>query len=293
MSYYRLPDGRLRQSRREDFLIERVGGRGRTRAVTGDEAGAADSVPTSPPLAYIPDAGIVATTDDGAHDLEIHLMGHHFGRNIALAALVMLAGSAQQASAQFWGGGGWGGGYIDNRAATPAESYARGSADVIRSKGMAAVAGSEAAINVEEARSANMDNRMKWTDTYFGMREKNKAYREAERRPRASREDLYRWAKEGAPDRPTESDLDPLTGTIAWPRGLQMSVFDEDREKIDELFQERAKTGGSTQLDTVNEIRQTTEVMKKTLKGHIRDMPTNDYLASTKFLDGLSYESQF
>lgn len=223
-------------------------------------------------------------------------MGHDFGRTtIPLAGLVVatfLVCSAQQASAQY-SGGGWGGGYVDNRASTPAESYARGSADVIRSKGMAAVDASEAAINVEEARSANMDNRMKWTDTYFGMREKNKSYRDAERRPRASREDLYRWAKEGAPDRPTESDLDPLTGSIAWPRGLQIPALDDEREEMDELFKSRAKTGGSTQLNTVNEIRTTADDMKKTLKKHIKDMPTSDYLASTKFLEGLNYESQF
>jgi hypothetical protein len=33
--------------------------------------------------------------------------------------------------------------------------------------------------------------------------------------------------------------------------------------------------------------------MKATLKKHIKDMPSSDYLASTKFLDGLDYESQF
>jgi hypothetical protein len=222
-------------------------------------------------------------------------MGRHFGRTTPLAGLVVLTAlicSDQSASAQYWGGG-WGGTYVDNRASTPAESYARGSADVIRSKGMANVMNSEAAINVEEARSANMDNRMKWTDTYFGMREKNKSYREAERKPRASREDLYRWAKEGTPDRPTESDLDPLTGAISWPRGLQLSALEKERQEMDELFQERAKTGGSTQLDTVNEIRETAESMKATLKKHIKDMPSSDYLASTKFLDGLDYESQF
>ncbi|MCA9103230.1 MAG: hypothetical protein KDA63_18875 [Planctomycetales bacterium] len=234
-----------------------------------------------------------------ARDLEIHAMPHHIRRTttwlVALTIVGCTLGQSRPVAAQFWGNGwGWGGGpYVDNRASTPAESYARGAADVIRSAGMANVMNSEAAINVEEARSANIDNRMKWTDTYFGMREKNKAYRDAERRPRASREDIYRWAKEGAPERPSESDLDPLTGTIVWPRGLQIAALDEDREKMDELFRERAKTGGSTQLQTVNEIRATTENMKQVLRDHIRDMPASDYIASTEFLEGLSYESQF
>ena len=83
---------------------------------------------------------------------------------------------------------GWGGGY---RPSTAAESYQRGFADVVRSAGAANVMNSAAMINVEEARSKNIENDLKATETYFEKKRVNKEYREQTKRPRPTSEQLF------------------------------------------------------------------------------------------------------
>ena len=132
-----------------------------------------------------------------------------------------------------WGGGGY------HHASTYEEGFQRGMADVIRSRGLANLLNSEAAINTEEARSAYIDNRAKWTQTYFEMRQMNRQYRQAERGPRPSAEDIYRYSKERLPDRLSPTELDPVSGAIEWPAILRGEEFAADREKMEELFAAR------------------------------------------------------
>ena len=124
----------------------------------------------------------------------------------AIGASALLVLFSSLAAAQYYGGG-----YIDNKASTVGESYARGYSDVVRSHGMANLANSEAAINMTEAARRDMENRDQWTDTYFQMRQKNRDYRAAERGPRPSREDFVRIAAAGRPERLSPSQLDSVT----------------------------------------------------------------------------------
>ena len=103
-------------------------------------------------------------------------------RKSAIVAWVFVVMFGSWAAAQYYGGA-----FIDNRASTVGESYARGYADVVRSHGTAILANSEAAINMTQAVRRDMENRDKWTDTYFQMRQKNRDYRAAERGPRPTR----------------------------------------------------------------------------------------------------------
>ncbi len=82
------------------------------------------------------------------------------------------------------GGGGYGygwGGYDDG--GTAAGSYLNGMANVVRSAGYANVMNSIAAQNYEQAYSADLDNRLKYTNTYFEMRRVNQAARAEARSP--------------------------------------------------------------------------------------------------------------
>ncbi|MBN1852867.1 MAG: hypothetical protein JW829_09090 [Pirellulales bacterium] len=70
------------------------------------------------------------------------------------------------------------------RPATAFESYARGRADLIRAQAQYQFLISQAMKNAAEAERIRMENREKGVDTYFSMREKNRAHREAERNQR-------------------------------------------------------------------------------------------------------------
>ena len=128
-------------------------------------------------------------------------------RILMILIVVAVSSMASTAGAQGW----WGYGnpyYRDNRASTPAESYARGMADMTRAAGQRNLLDSMAAGNFEEARSLELDNRLKATETYFEMRRINSEARAAERRPPASSEVAFRRAQEVTPPPLTATQLD-------------------------------------------------------------------------------------
>jgi hypothetical protein len=199
---------------------------------------------------------------------------------VALAAAAWL--TAAPAPAQW---------YVDNQAATPAESYARGMSSVISAQGDYNLKTAAAAVVGTEAVSRDIDNRAKWTNTYFEMRKMNRQYTAEERGKRPTSEDLVRYAQAGKPKRLSPSELDFISGKISWPKALQQSSYDAQRKQLEELFHNRATYGG-TSFEQQGEIRKTTNDMLASLKEQIQAMPSSDYLASKRFLESLAYEAQ-
>jgi hypothetical protein len=217
-------------------------------------------------------------------------------RRILTAAAFVLLGSAATASAQFdpyafgystFGQGGYGYGH----ASTAEEGFQRGMADVIRSKGAANLMNSEASKNWEEGRKKYIENRQLWTQTYFEMQQMNRQYRDAKAGPKPSSEDLYRYAKDRAPDRLSPSELDPLTAAIDWPMALQEPAFAEQRKQMEELFAKRMTAEGTANPDTYFAITRTGQEMEAELKSRIGDYHPNLYLQAKRFIQGLLYES--
>lgn len=183
--------------------------------------------------------------------------------------------------------------YYNNKASTVGESWARGMSDVIRSQGDANLRNSEAAINVEEARSRYLDNRLKYTQTYFENRRMNREYREAERGPRITEQQAEQIARERAPKRATTSDLDPITGGVAWPRPLSGDEFAPYRKNIDTLFHERAQKDGAIGMGTYREIQSATDELLAALHDNIRSFSPNDYMDAKRFVERLQNEARF
>jgi len=184
----------------------------------------------------------------------------------------------------------WPGGYYESRASTPAESAARGMADVTRSAGEKNLMDSQAAINVTEAQRNNIENRQLWTNTYFQMRETNRKYRDAERGPRPTMEDAVRYAQAGRPRPLSPSEVDYVSGKISWPGPLTMGPFDASRDELNELYAKRSRQGGLNYEDQL-EVRRLTDAMLADLKKQIKDIPPMDYTASRNFLQSLRFEA--
>ncbi|MGI6416309.1 MAG: hypothetical protein ACOX1P_11625 [Thermoguttaceae bacterium] len=207
-------------------------------------------------------------------------------KRMTVGGLLIIGLGASLALGQYYGGA-----YIDNSASTVGESYARGMADVVRSQGAANVMNSQAAINMTEAARRDMENREQWTDTYFQMRQKNKEYRAAEKRPRATREDWVRYAAAGKPERLSPSELDSVTGKIKWPRVLMRSEFEASRTDLEALFAKRAAYGAGT-WDDYSQIATTIKSAEQELKNVVSQVPPQDYTVAKRFLESLSYENR-
>jgi len=187
----------------------------------------------------------------------------------------------------YYGGnyfGGYGGG------STPASANLRGMADVVRSQGQANLDNSAAAINYGIARSQEMDNYKQYVNTFFEARQANRAYRAAERGPPPTMEQLVRYAQMGKPKPLSPSELDVITGDIAWPMVLQEDAFAKDRETIQAAFAGRS-AGGAMRLSDLMTVRKTTDSMLAQLKDNIRELPPEQYLQARRFLESLAYEA--
>lgn len=151
-----------------------------------------------------------------------------------LAAVgLVVAGAAGSALAQpYWGG---------HYSSTPVEGAQRGMADVIRSQGMNNLANSEAAINLGQARSQNIDNQVKATNAYW---EKKNIYEQNMAPRRYEEHQEYQKHRARVQLKPiTNKDLDPTTGAIAWQPIHKEARYSEFRDPLDELFARRAQYG--------------------------------------------------
>ncbi len=180
--------------------------------------------------------------------------------------------------------------WIDYRASTPFEGHARGLSEIIRARAEFNQRTAEAMETMTEAARKQMRNREEWTHTYFRLREANRTYREKEDGPRPTTEDIVRYAEMGKPERLSPGEIDPVTGSIAWPEALRGPAFDEDRARVESLFGEWTRYG-SLSLQHRREIRETTDAMLGKLQERIHRFPAPDYMAARRFLESLAYEA--
>jgi len=148
---------------------------------------------------------------------------------------------------------------------------------------------SQAASQFETARSQNIENRYKATQAYFDLRRMNREYRAAEAGPRATQEDLIRWAQAGRPRPLSSSEMNPYSGELLWPRALTLNAFAANREVIEGIAADRAKYG-AVSMDQSITLRNNVDAMLAGLKDRIRDFDANTYLAGKNFLESLSFQ---
>ena len=159
------------------------------------------------------------------------LKEHRFLCGIFCWILLVLPVAAQMGG---MGRRGWGGG---NFASTAQQGAAYGMASTMRAQGYQNLQNSEAAVNLQSAQSQQIDNRKKWTETYFDMRKTNRQARADEAPSRISHEDAIRLAKSVAPPRLSSTQLDPVTGHIQYPLVLQDSIFTPYRSELTRFLQ--------------------------------------------------------
>jgi hypothetical protein len=213
-------------------------------------------------------------------------------RLLILAAVAVPVMGLSAASAQYHGYHGHHPPYYGG--ATTESAWRHGFADIVRSAGAYNLMTSEALVNIEVARKKNIENRLQWTQTYFEMRRINDEYRRAGyERERRSAEYLARIAHDAAPKRLTSSQLDPITGYVAWPLLLLTPDFADLRRELDRLFTERATNKGAIGNDTYFLILDRTDQMKERLRKLIKSVPPPDYIEASRFLESLTHEARF
>ena len=196
------------------------------------------------------------------------------------AAAVAAAGS---------GGAARGGGIVFP-GSTAGGDIARGQAEFIRAAGEFNLNNSKSAINLQTAKSKEMDNRLRWTETFFEMRRVNLTNRAIEAGPRPTMDQVVHYARMQAPRRLASTQLDPVTGEIVWPPLLTDKAFTDNREFLQGKFKERAQQGGSIDIAQIEEVETAVDDFKDELKEVGLRRSSKRYGAARTFLDSLKLE---
>jgi hypothetical protein len=160
-------------------------------------------------------------------------------------------------------------------------SYANGMANLIRAQ-------AQATLTYEQARGKYIENKQKWTENYYKMREERQAaLARQHEREKHSPDSLTAAAKSDVPATLGADALDPVTGRITWPGILKGPDFTTQRTRLDELFELRAKTSNAAL--NMDKIHVATMEMTTKLRDRIDEIPAKHYIAARKFLDSLDY----
>ena len=169
----------------------------------------------------------------------------------------------------------YGGGYYGGYPGYYGGYYNDGSS-LIRAQGQAQVDQSKAMINYQEANSKYIDNQKAAIEA---QKEKNLKLQESGLSP------YYNAASSQDSETLNASQLNPATGEISWPESLMGPEYAESRQKLQELYSLKNSTGITSSLS--QEINDEAVKMKSILRGQIKTMLPNDYLAARGFIEGL------
>jgi hypothetical protein len=130
---------------------------------------------------------------------------------------------------------------IYNTSSTAAEGYQRGLGSIISAQGDRNLSNSQAAINLTDARSNQIDNQVKSVSAYW---EKKDIYAERQAQQFAEIEQKrQRYIERRGSLDLSPQEFDRTTGAIAWPKVMEQAQYDPYRKRIDELFQKRSYQG--------------------------------------------------
>lgn len=198
-------------------------------------------------------------------------------------------------SGSLGGGGGYGGGYGGYGgyfSSTYEEGVLRGLGYLAASTGEANYYNSLAAINGQEATSRWLANQEKATETYFRLKQINKAARDAQRPQRLSPEQQVALARQQAPSGLNAGQYNRELGRLNWPAVLNSDVFAPERVLLDRVFMARSPADVGAASAFHSQVKQLSTAMEAKLKDHLTLMSPAEYMAAKKFVLGLSVESQ-
>ena len=181
--------------------------------------------------------------------------------------------------------------YYRPHAATAAEAYLTGVSRVIHAQGQYNYYTSLAAINAEEARRQNIENRQASVKAYFETRKMNREYRAAERHPASHADGATKIVQAERPRPLTSQELDAGTGKIRWPKLLAADTHAENRELLDQYFAARAEKRILSTREMA-ELRSAALAMMADLKEQRRTATPTDFEAANEFVRSLVCEGQ-
>jgi|GEM_PF-2683475 len=84
--------------------------------------------------------------------------------------------------------------------------------------------------------------------------------------------------------------IDPSTGQMRWPSALMHPAFDEDRQRLEDLFRTHSHSGSDSDVST--DIKKQVHEAQTKLHSHVQDLDLQDYSDARQFLDRMAVTAQ-
>ncbi len=200
-------------------------------------------------------------------------MSTPYRRWLLVFLLLAVWGFSATASAQPWryrfrrpavvGGFGTDSGY---HASTALEGALVGRAAAISAVGRALRHAAVAAETLEDAKAKNLANRKLGVQTYWQIREVYEQEASRRRRLVPNLDKIGRMNAWSHSKRPTLIQMDPISGTIAWPKVFQGTEFAQRTNALEELFRTRTVSNSGPGSPLAEEVARLTEDLRATLR---------------------------
>gem|GEM_PF-1938065 len=171
------------------------------------------------------------------------------------------------------------------------EGILRGEAELARGQANYNYLSAEALKSLEQARSLNVDTRMKGLGNYWEAKRVNYELTLGQIK-RFSTEQMAAIAKKEAPERLGPTQYEPFNGRLTWPSILSKPVFAAHRTALDEIFKKRTSKDVGAETEFHATVRELTDEMQVMLHRRIDFMPPMEYSAAKGFLTGLEQEAR-
>jgi hypothetical protein len=178
-----------------------------------------------------------------------------------------------------------------HHASTAAEGFLHGWGYLERSFGIRDLLQSQALINIEVARNLAIENRLLHIAKFWEGRHLWLEEQRMRRGPYRLDADHRRLAHMDAPRALNASELDPVTGELAWPAVLRDVVFAEPQQQLDRIFAKWPITG-RFDYNEQSAVKQLANYMQGLLKPRIKSLPGDDYMAGMRFLERIAFTAK-
>jgi hypothetical protein len=163
----------------------------------------------------------------------------------------------------------------------------------VESYGKAAESYARASETREKARSAAFDNEVKGAQAFFNKRKVREDYMAAHaHKPRTTTAPSYSNSFKSL-KRLEPYQFDPARGRIHWPAILQREEFEECRLQLECLFAQGRPIESGPGSDFREKVRESAGKMRSKLRDLVQDVPSGQYVAACRFLEGLILEAKF
>ena len=198
---------------------------------------------------------------------------------LATVLALTAVASAQVYVAPNLGTFGYGNGFY-RHASTYEEGVQRGYAARVAAHGQANYLNSLASVNLQQARSLDIQNRKNTVDAYFYMRQANNAARAGSRSERLTTEQYTALAKQAAPNRLSPHEYDSTLGRLNWPAALVGDEFAAERDALDRIFRTRSPGDVGPSTEFYAQVRNISNSMQQKLRENIQELDAAQYVAA-------------